>query len=62
MTKGISVSVAKSMAAQDREWQAETDLRMLSEARKIQADPARMRAAQALAQKRLADLKALTGK
>lgn len=62
MTKGISVSVAKSMAAQDREWQAESDLRTLSEARKIQADPARKRAAQALAQKRLADLKALTGK
>ena len=60
--KAEVMKVPKNIAAQEREWQAEEDLRTLSNARKIQADPARMRAAQALARKRLADLKALTGK
>lgn len=42
-----------SMAAQEAEWRAESDLRTLMEAEKIEKDPKRLKAAQALAKKQL---------
>ena len=47
MAKGIS------MAAQDAEWRAESDMRTLMEAEEIRRDPKRLKAAQACAKKKL---------
>lgn len=42
-----------SMAEQEKEWRAESDLRTLCEAREIRKDTKRMQAAQAMAKKKL---------
>lgn len=44
----------------EKEWKVESDLRTLSEARKIQADSKRMAAVRELAKKQLDELKALS--
>ena len=46
--------MAKSVVAQQREWQKEDDARVLAEAKQIQADPTRMKGAQEAA-KRMSD-------
>lgn len=43
-------------ATTDDDWRADSDLRTLMEAESIEKDPKRMKAAQALAKKRLLDL------
>ena len=43
-------------AIADDDWRADSDLRTLMEAETIEKDPKRMKAAQALARKRLLDL------
>lgn len=48
-----AVPMAKSASADEKDWQAEADLRTLIEAEKIEADPARRRAAM----KKLKELK-----
>ena len=45
-----------SMAEQEDEWRAESDLRTLMEAEAIEKDPKRLKAAQAMARKKLLDL------
>lgn len=47
MAKGISMSKSES------EWRAEDDFRTLAEAIKIKKDPARLKAAQAIAVKKM---------
>jgi len=51
----------RSMAAQEREWQAQDDLRVLRQADEIRATPARVRAAKAIADKEMKALKKVTG-
>lgn len=46
--------MAKSIAAQQKDWQKEDDARVLAEAKQIQADPNRLKGAQEAA-KRMAD-------
>ena len=51
------VGIAPSI---DRDWQAEDDLRTLTRAEEIKADPKRMKAAQMLAKEKLAELAAIS--
>ena len=46
--------MAKSIVAQQKDWQKEDDARVLAEAKQIQADPNRLKGAQEAA-KRMAD-------
>lgn len=46
--------MAKSVLAQQKDWQKEDDARVLAEAKQIQADPNRLKGAQEAA-KRMAD-------
>ena len=46
-------SVLVSAAAEEAEWRAESDLRTLIEAEKIEKDPKRMKAVRALAKKKM---------
>lgn len=50
-----------SYAAQEKKWRAESDLRTLQEAEAIERDPARFKAAQALAKQKLVELAAVVG-
>ena len=52
----------KSMAAQEKEWQAEGDLRTLVDAEKIKKDPARMKAAMAKAKEQKTALESVEKK
>lgn len=51
----------RDMKKQEAEWRAESDLRTLQECRKIEKDPARLKAAQEYARKKLADAKEAIG-
>ena len=44
------------LSAQDKKWRAQDDLRTLQQVMQIKADPSRLKAAQAEAQKQLAAL------
>lgn len=44
------------MVAEDQKWKVEQDLRSLAEAAEIQKDPERLKAAQALAKEKMAEL------
>jgi hypothetical protein len=46
--------MAKSVVAQQKDWQKEDDARVLAEAKQIQADPSRLKGAQEAA-KRMAE-------
>lgn len=43
--------MAKSVLAQQKDWQKEDDARVLAEAKQIQADPSRLKGAQEAAKK-----------
>lgn len=45
----------------EAEWRAEDDLRTLTEAEKIRKDSKRLKAAQAMAKKKLAEIQTVTG-
>lgn len=53
-------STAMSSAAQERKWQAESDLRTLKSAAEIQADKSRVKAAQNEAQNQMRALQNVT--
>lgn len=53
--------MAPSLAAMDKKWQAESDLRTLVEARKIRNDKARFKAATDLAKQQMTDVAAIAG-
>lgn len=44
--KAVSKPAAPRMSAQDRKWQAESDLRIIQCAEQVRSDPKRMAAAQ----------------
>lgn len=48
------------MSAQDKKWQAESDLRSLREVEAIRGDKPRMKAAQSMAQKEMSALKKIS--
>lgn len=54
-------STANTIAAMDKTWQAESDLRTLIEARKIRSDAARYKAATDLAKQQMTDVAAIAG-
>lgn len=56
--KGMSPFNSVTMAAQERKWRAEDDLRTLTRAREIRNDPARMKAVRTLAKEQLAAMAA----
>lgn len=47
---------APRMTAEDKKWRARDDLRTLTDAQKIAADPSRVKAAQAVAKQEIAAL------
>jgi hypothetical protein len=49
---------AQSVSADEKRWRIESDLRVLTEAAAVRRDPARLKAAQALAKTKLAEIKA----
>lgn len=60
--KSSTVSPASRMAASDKKWQAQSDLRTIQEAAQIQADKGRMTAAQKEAQNQMAALSSVAKK
>ena len=48
-------------SSEDKSWQAEDDLRTMAHAEEIKCDPARMKACQQLAKKKMADIQAVMG-
>lgn len=59
MAKGLSASA--QMAKSEAEWRAEDDMRTLARAAEIRNDPARLKAAQELAKKKLLELAQVAG-
>jgi len=55
----MAPSTVKSRSAEEAEWKAECDLRSLMEAEKIEKDPKRMKAAQAMAKKKMLEVAAI---
>ena len=53
---------APRMSAEDKKWRARDDLRTLTDAQKIAADPSRVKAAQAIAKQEIAALAKVTKK
>jgi ribosome assembly protein YihI (activator of Der GTPase) len=51
------VGESKSHEAREKKWQAEDDLRTLQRAKEVESDKARMKAAKALAQEQMNNLK-----
>jgi len=51
----------KSMAASERKWKAESDLRTLTEAHEIQRDEPRLRGVRGVARKQMTSLRRITG-
>ena len=61
-TKKSNVTSVPRMSAQDKRWQAQSDLRTIQEATQIQANKSRMTAAQKEAQTQMAALNSVTKK
>lgn len=61
MAKGKN-KTEPEMAYDDKKWRAESDMRTLVEAEQIKSDPARLKAAQAMAGKQLKEIKAIVNK
>lgn len=53
-------TAAISRAEEEKRWRAESDMRTLMEAEEIKNDPARLKAAQAMAKEKLVELAAVT--
>lgn len=62
MAKSNAKLAPGSLAADDKKWRAESDLRTLVEAKKIEADPQRLKAAKAEATRQHTALKAVVAK
>jgi len=62
VAKGKAVPAPPRMSASDREWRARDDMRVLIESQKIQADRARLKAAQEQARKEAEALRRVAAK